>query len=112
MSSRPLNNEVGSKTTERAPQEKFYVFHLFISGQTPSSLLAIGNLDHLCKERLAERCRIKIIDILKNPSQAKTDNIVAVPTLVKKGPLPEKRVIGNLTNLDLVLFGLGLPQTC
>ena len=105
---RPLNKVVRRKTKRTKPQERPYVLHLFIADHTPPSLLAIANLYRICKERLADRCRVKIIDIQKNPVQARTENIVAVPTLVKKGPLPEKRVIGNLANMDRVLFGLGL----
>ena len=90
------------------PQENPFLLHLFIANHTPSSLLAIANLRHICKERLANRCRLKIIDIQKSPGQAKTENILAVPTLIKKGPLPERRVIGTLVNMDRVLIGLGM----
>ena len=107
MLSHHLKKEVGSKIKSKPPQ-KPYVFQLFIANHTPLSVMAMANLDHICQERLADRCRIEIIDIQADPDQATTENIVAVPTLVKKEPLPEKRVIGNLANTDLVLFGLGL----
>ena len=107
MLSRLLKKKAGSKIKTK-PAKKAYVLQLFIANHTPSSMMAIANLDHICQERLADRCRIEIIDIKADPDQATTENIVAVPTLVKKLPLPEKRVIGNLINTDRVLLGPGL----
>ncbi len=103
----PLEDEEKSMMRTK-PQETPFHLHLFIANHTPSSLLAIANLHRICKERLANRCRIKIIDIQESPGRAKTENIVAVPTLVKKGPLPERRVIGTLANMNRVLIGLGM----
>ena len=110
MSSRPLNQDPKRKGKRTKLQEEFYTLHLLIANHTPPSLLAIANLHSICKERLAERCHIKIIDIQKNPGRAKRENIVALPTLIRRGPLPEKRVIGNLANIDRVLMGLGMSQ--
>jgi len=107
MLSRLLKKKAGSKIKSKAAK-KPCVLQLFIANRTPLSVMAIANLDHICQERLADRCRIEIIDIQADPDQATTENIVAVPTLVKKQPLPERRVIGNLTNTDRVLLGLGL----
>ena len=107
MLSNHLKKEVGSKIKSKAAK-KPCVLQLFIANRTPLSVMAIANLDHICQERLPDRCHIEIIDLQTNPDQATTENIVAVPTLVKKQPLPERRVIGNLANTDRVLLGLGL----
>jgi len=102
-----LKAKVGSKIKNTSPP-KTYVLQLFIANHTPSSVMAMANLDQICHERLADRCRVEIVDIRTDPDQAIRENIVAVPTLVKKQPLPEKRVIGNLTDTERVLHGLGL----
>jgi circadian clock protein KaiB len=107
MLSHQLKKEVEIKVRSK-PGEKPYLLHLFIANHTPSSVMAMANLDQICHERLADRCRIEIVDIRTDPDQAIKENIVAVPTLVKKEPLPEKRVIGNLIDTDRVLLGLGL----
>lgn len=107
MLSHHLKKEAGSKRKSK-PAKNPYVFHLFILNHTPLSVMAVANLEHICQERLADRCRIEIIDIQGDPDRATTENIVAVPTLVKKKPLPEKRVIGNLADTDRVLLGLAL----
>ena len=107
MLSRLLKKKVGSKIKSK-PAKKTYLLQLFIANHTPSSVMAMANLDQICHERLADRCRIEIIDLKTDPDQAIAENIVAIPTLVKKEPLPEKRVIGNLIDTDRVLLGLGL----
>jgi circadian clock protein KaiB len=81
---------------------------LYVAGKTPRSFAALENLRGFCKEYLSGQCRIKVIDILKTPGLAKSDQIVAVPTLVKRLPLPIRTIIGDLSNTDRVLIGLDL----
>jgi circadian clock protein KaiB len=81
---------------------------LYVAGQTPKSLAAFSNLKRLCEEHLAGRYQIEIIDLVKQPHLAQGDQIVALPTLVRKLPEPIKRIIGDLSNLERVKIGLDL----
>lgn len=81
---------------------------LYVAGQTPKSLTAFANLKQLCEQHLAGRYKIEVIDLLQNPQLAQGDQIVAIPTLVRKLPAPLKRVIGDLSNTERALIGLDL----
>jgi circadian clock protein KaiB len=81
---------------------------LYVAGQTPKSLTAFSNLKKLCEEQLPGRYQIEIVDLTKQPHLAQNDQIVALPTLVRKLPEPIKRVIGDLSNLERVMVGLEL----
>jgi circadian clock protein KaiB len=94
----------------KSPSGK-YVLQLFFANHTPRSILAIANLKEICDERLDRRCDIKLIDLYKNRPLAKSERIVAIPTLIKKLPLPERRVIGDLSDTKRVLSGLGLKAS-
>jgi circadian clock protein KaiB len=85
-----------------------YVLHLYFAGRTPKVLVAVTNLRETCSKRLKGRCGIKLIDLYKHPAWGKSEQIVATPTLVKKFPLPERRVIGDLSDADRVFSGLEL----
>ncbi len=84
------------------------LLHLYFAGRNPRTTLAISNLRKLCADRLPQKCKVKLIDISRNPALAKRDQIVAVPMLVKKFPLPERKIIGNLSDLNRVLLWLDL----
>jgi circadian clock protein KaiB len=84
---------------------------LYTAGQTPKSLAAIKNLKKVCEEHLAGRYEIEIIDLLKNPRLAKDDQIVAIPTLVRKLPDPVRKIIGDLSDTERALVGLQLRKT-
>ena len=81
---------------------------LYVAGPTPKSVAAFRNLEQLCEEHLAGRYRIEVIDLMKNPQLAQGDQILAVPTLVRKLPSPIRKIIGNLSNTERVLVGLDL----
>jgi circadian clock protein KaiB len=81
---------------------------LYTAGQTPKSLAAIRNLKKVCEEHLAGRYEIEIVDLLKNPRLAKDDQIVAIPTLVRKLPDPVRKIIGDLSDTERALVGLQL----
>jgi circadian clock protein KaiB len=85
-----------------------YHLRLYVAGQTPKSLTAIANLKRLCERELAGRYQIKVIDLLEHPHLARRDEILAVPTLVRKLPPPIRKVIGDLSSSERVLVGLGL----
>ncbi len=81
---------------------------LYTAGQSPKSLAALSNLKRICDEHLAGRYSIEVIDLMKNPRLAKDDEIVAIPTLVRKLPAPLRKVIGDLSNEERALVGLQL----
>ena len=81
---------------------------LYIAGQTPRSLAAIRNLRTICEEHLNGKYRIEVVDLLKSPQLAMGDQILALPTLVRRLPAPLKRIIGDLSNIEQVLVGLDL----
>ncbi|MBI2854458.1 MAG: circadian clock protein KaiB [Chloroflexi bacterium] len=81
---------------------------LYIAGQTPKSVTAFANLKKLCEEHLKGKYSIEIVDLLENPRLAAGDQILAVPTLVRKLPEPIKKIIGDLSNTERVLVGLNL----
>ncbi len=81
---------------------------LYTAGQSPKSLAALNNLKRICDEHLAGRYSIEVIDLMKNPRLAKDDEIVAIPTLVRKLPAPLRKIIGDLSNEERALVGLQL----
>jgi circadian clock protein KaiB len=81
---------------------------LYVAGQTPKSLAAIANLKKICEENLAGRYSIEVIDLIVTPQLAAGDQIVAIPTLVRRLPPPLKRMIGDLSNSEKVIVGLDL----
>ncbi len=90
------------------PDAEFYELRLYVAGQTPKSLVAFANLSKICEEHLAGKYRIEVIDLLQNPQLAKGDQILAIPTLVRKLPEPVRRIIGDLSNTERTLVGLDL----
>lgn len=87
---------------------EFYILRLYVAGQTKKSLTAFANLKEICEEHLGGRYRIEVIDLLENPQLARGDQILAVPTLVRRLPTPLKKIIGDLSNTERVLVGLDL----
>ena len=85
-----------------------YNLRLYVAGQTPKSVAAIANLRKLCERHLAGRYNVQVIDLMKDPALAQRDQIIAIPTLIRKLPEPMKRVIGDLSNQDRVLVGLDI----
>ena len=83
---------------------------LYVAGQTPSSIRAFANLKLLCEEHLKGRYQIEVIDLRKNPQLARGDQIVAIPTLVRRLPLPVRTIIGDLSNRVRLLVGLDLRR--
>ena len=81
---------------------------LYIAGQTPKSLVALANLKNICEEYLQGQYVIEIIDLIEQPSLATEDQIIALPTLVKRFPFPIKKIIGNLSNREKTLIALDI----
>ena len=96
-----------AKASHRRPT-KLWQLRLYVTGETPKSLTAFANLKKICESHLKGRYRITVIDLLKRPQLAKGDQILAVPTVVRRLPIPVRIIIGNLTDLYHVLVGLDL----
>jgi circadian clock protein KaiB len=93
-----------------SPEPKAYRLRLYVAGKTPKSILAFTNLKQICEEHLLGRYEIEIIDLLENPQLAQGDQILALPTLVRRLPEPIKKIIGDLSNKERVLVGLDLQE--
>lgn len=85
-------------------------FRLYIAGQTPRSKMALANLERICATHFQGEYRLEVIDVMKNPQLARGDQILALPTLVRKVPEPMKKIIGDLSNEERVLIGLDLRE--
>jgi circadian clock protein KaiB len=101
----------GLRTTDEAGVEadgEMWALRLYVAGQSPKSLLALSNLQRLCEERLAGRYTIEVVDLIAHPELARRDDILAIPTLVRRLPAPMRKIIGVLNNTERVLLGLEL----
>ena len=99
--------ELNPKTEDR----EIWELRLYVAGQTPKSIEAFANLKKICETHLKGKYKIEVIDLLENPELAKGDQILALPTLVRKLPEPVKKIIGNLANEEKVLVGLDIRPT-
>jgi circadian clock protein KaiB len=96
------------KATPPRGTREVWLLRLYVAGQTPKSLTAFANLKRICEAHLQGRYEIEVIDLLDNPQLAAGDQILAIPTLVRKLPAPVKKIIGDLSNTERVLVGLDL----
>jgi circadian clock protein KaiB len=109
---------MNSKPTEPASPEakphkaesNYYVLRLYVAGQTPQSVRAITNLKKICEENLKGRYVLDVIDLYQQPQLAQGEQIIAVPTLIKKLPPPLRRIIGDMSNTERLLVGLDLRK--
>lgn len=104
----PNRNKMDGNEDGHQENDAEWELRLYVAGQTTNSLTAFGNLKKICEEHLSGKYRIEVIDLLENPTLARGDQILAVPTLVRKLPEPVKKIIGDLSNTDRVLVGLDL----
>ncbi|MCR5890198.1 MULTISPECIES: circadian clock KaiB family protein [Hymenobacter] len=88
--------------------EEIWELRLYVAGHTVKSVTALANLKKYCEEHLAGRYRLEVIDLLQNPQLAEGDQILAIPTLVRKVPSPIRKIIGDLSNQERVLVGLDI----
>jgi len=88
--------------------EKVWQLRLYVAGQTPKSLAAFANLKQICEDHLKGQYRIEVIDLVERPLLSRGDQIVAIPTLVRKLPVPVRKIIGDLSDTERVLVGLDL----
>ena len=93
-------------TAQESPDPNFYDLRLYVAGQTPKSVAALANLKRFCEEHLAGKYKIEVVDLVENPKLARSDQILAIPTLVRRLPEPIRKIIGDLSNSERVLVGL------
>ncbi len=105
--SAPAMDENREQVDTHSKNEVWHL-RLYVAGQTPRSLAALANLKKICEEHLAGKYTIEVIDLLKNPQLAQGDQILALPTLVRKLPPPMRKIIGDISNVERVLVGLDI----
>jgi circadian clock protein KaiB len=103
-----MNN--GHRAAARQDASGFFDLRLYVAGQTPKSLAALANLKKICTNHLDGRYEIHVVDLLKTPQLAHGDQILAIPTLVRKLPQPIRKIIGDLSDTERVLVGLDVRQ--
>ena len=101
---------VKKRRATKSTPANFWELRLYIAGQTPNSIAAIANLKKICEDQLKGKYRIEVIDLLKKPQLAKGDQIVAIPTLVRRLPPPVKKIVGNLSKTERALVGLDIQR--
>lgn len=110
-----INKEIQSSTEQfelaiENAKNKNYILRLYVTGSTPQSVQAITNIKKICEEHLKGRYDLEVIDLYQKPTLAQGEQIIAAPTLIKQLPLPLRRIIGNMSNLERVLVGLDLQK--
>ncbi len=111
MKTMNVNNMANtSSVSEQRPNEDAWILRLYVAGETPRCTKAFVNLKKICEEQLNGKYKIEIIDLLKNPTLGREHQILAIPTLVRKLPVPVRKIIGDLSNTERVLIGLDLKS--
>jgi circadian clock protein KaiB len=105
MNAKPDSNMNGKQAMESPPE---FQLRLYVAGQTPKSLAALANLKRICADYVDGAYQLEVIDLIKHPQLAHGDQILAIPTLVRNLPVPIRKIIGDLSNVDRVLVGLDL----
>lgn len=105
---RPQRASNGRQPKAEAAETPRWNLRLYVAGQTPRSLTAFKNLKDICEEYLKGEYHIEVIDLMENPTLARGDQILAIPTLVRKLPQPIRKIIGDLSNTERVLVGLDI----
>ncbi len=108
-----MNDSGGKIAGDRMKEENNSVvweLRLYVAGQTPKSIQAFANLKRICEEYMAGKYRIEVVDLMENPQLAQGDQILTLPTLVRKLPPPTTKIIGDLSNTERVLVGLDVRQ--
>lgn len=105
-----MNVNPDKKNKEKPNKDKNdkWILRLYVAGQSPKALTAYSNLTKICEEQLNSKYSIEVIDLLKTPEKGSVDQIFALPTLVRKLPVPVRKIIGDLSNTERVLIGLDL----
>ena len=108
--SEKTRSTAAGKAPAKRTRTDFWQLRLYIAGLSPNSVAAIANLKKICEDQLKGKYRIEVIDLLKKPQLAKGDQIIAIPTLVRRLPPPVKKIIGNLSKAERALVGLDIQS--
>lgn len=103
-----MQSKTAVKPEHEAESHDFWDLRLYVAGETTNCLVAFENLKRICETHLEGKYRIQVIDLLKNPQLSRGDQILAIPTLVRKLPEPVRKIIGDLSSTEQVLVGLDL----
>jgi len=103
-----MKKSPAKKQAAKTSRSDLFILRLYIAGQTPNSITAIANLKKICEEKLQGKYSIEVVDLLEKPQLAKGDQIIAIPTLVRRLPPPVKKIIGNLSKTESVIVGLDI----
>lgn len=98
------------EANEETPGRETFVFRLYVTGASPNSMRAISNIKKIFSKHLHNHYELEIIDVYQQPAVARKDNIIALPLLIKKHPLPERRLIGDMSDMEKVLYNIGLQN--
>ena len=111
MPKKKVHNSIEAFERERVrPKKKPYVLRLYVTGTTPQSIRAIANIKKLCEVYLNGRYELDVVDLYQQPELAQGEQIIVAPTLVKKSPLPQRRIVGDMSKSERVLAGLDLQK--
>jgi circadian clock protein KaiB len=105
-----IKTAVRKKATVKNPAPTHFILKLYVAGQSPKSVLAIANLKKICEENLRGRYELEVIDLYQQPQLARGEQIIALPTLIRKLPVPLRRIIGDMSNTARVLVGLDMQS--
>jgi circadian clock protein KaiB len=111
LSLEELSKKKTSKAKDKDKDKETWELRLYVAGQTPRSLAAFANLKKICEEHLADRYSIEVVDLVKHPQLAAGDQILAIPTLVRKLPSPIRKIVGDLRDTQKALVGLQLRSS-
>ena len=106
-----INQQILPEDDKNLIGDDVYRLRLFVTGVTPNSTRAIANLKEICETYLAGKYDLEIIDVYQQPLIAESEQIIALPLLIKKSPMPQRRLIGDMSDTGKVLRGLNLPAT-
>ena len=106
----PIDSTASYEQALKSSQDQFYILRLYVIGTSPQSVRAISNIKKICEEHLQGRYELDVIDLFQQPQLAQGEQIIATPTLIKKLPLPLRRVIGDMSSEERVLVGLDLRR--
>jgi circadian clock protein KaiB len=104
----PIDSTASFEKALKSSQDQFYILRLYVIGTSPESARAISNIKNICEEHLQGRYELDVIDLFQQPQLAQGEQIIASPTLIKKLPLPLRRIIGDMSSEERVLVGLDL----
>jgi circadian clock protein KaiB len=108
MKQMDVNSDKRTVAKPKSAANDKWILRLYVAGQSPKAITAFANLTRICEEQLEGKYSIEVIDLLKNPELGNADQIFALPTLVRKLPVPVRKIIGDLSNTERVLIGLDL----